>query len=161
MALFPELPRWASARRNLLLVQGKITEADTPTIGLGAIPSGLISDPPPSSPIFRQMPFLPQPSHFILAWDRHQICWIAYPVAWFIPRGQLYKTRSNTTDNSNQQPFYGLCTSPPVKNWKILLEQSFTGHITLLMASSAFGLGRRCWHSQRRYLQCLRTLCYW
>jgi len=35
-------------------VQGKITEADTPTIGLGAIPSGLISDPPPSSPIFRQ-----------------------------------------------------------------------------------------------------------
>jgi len=28
------------------------------------------------------MPFLPQPSHFILAWDRHQICWLAYRVAW-------------------------------------------------------------------------------
>ena len=23
----------------------------------------------------RQMPFLPQPSQFILVWDRHQICW--------------------------------------------------------------------------------------
>jgi len=29
-----------------------------------------------------QMPFLPQPSQFILPWDRHQICWLAYPVAW-------------------------------------------------------------------------------
>jgi len=28
------------------------------------------------------MPFLTKPSQFILAWDRHQICWIAYPVAW-------------------------------------------------------------------------------
>jgi len=43
------------ARRNLLLdfmVQGKITEADTPTIWLGATSSELISDPPPSCPIF-------------------------------------------------------------------------------------------------------------
>jgi len=24
-----------------------------------------------------------QPSQFILAWDRHQVCWLAYPVAWF------------------------------------------------------------------------------
>jgi len=30
----------------------------------------------------RQMPFLLQHCHFILAWDRHQICWLAYPVAW-------------------------------------------------------------------------------
>ena len=39
---------------NALLVQGKITEADIPTIQLGATatPSGLISDPPPSSPHF-------------------------------------------------------------------------------------------------------------
>jgi len=35
-----------------LMVQGKITEADTPTIQLGDTPSGLISGPPPSSPIF-------------------------------------------------------------------------------------------------------------
>jgi len=34
------------------MVQGKITEADTPTIRMGATPSVLISDPPPSSPIF-------------------------------------------------------------------------------------------------------------
>jgi len=36
----------------------------------------------PHPPILRRMPFLPQPSQFILAWDRHQICWLAYPVAW-------------------------------------------------------------------------------
>jgi len=28
------------------------------------------------------MPFLTQPFQFILVWDRHQICWLAYPVAW-------------------------------------------------------------------------------
>jgi len=33
-------------------VQGKISEADTPTIRLGATPSELISDPPPSPPTF-------------------------------------------------------------------------------------------------------------
>jgi len=31
------------------VVQGKITEADTPTIQMGATPSGPISDPPPTS----------------------------------------------------------------------------------------------------------------
>jgi len=53
MALFPGLSGWAGARRKLLLdfmVQGKIAEADTPTIRLGTTPSGLINDPPPSSP---------------------------------------------------------------------------------------------------------------
>jgi len=34
------------------MVQGKITEADTLTIRMGATQSGLISDSPPSSPIF-------------------------------------------------------------------------------------------------------------
>jgi len=34
-------------------VQGKITEADTPTIQLTATPSKLITDPAPSSPIFK------------------------------------------------------------------------------------------------------------
>ena len=54
VARFPGLPGWASARRNLLdlRVQGKIMEADTPTIQLGTTPSGLISDPPSSSPHF-------------------------------------------------------------------------------------------------------------
>ena len=34
------------------MVQGKIMQADTLTIRLGATPSGLISNPPPSSPHF-------------------------------------------------------------------------------------------------------------
>jgi len=34
------------------MVQGTIAEADTPTIRLGATPTGLISNPPPTSPIF-------------------------------------------------------------------------------------------------------------
>jgi len=54
-ALIPGLPGWAGARRNHLLdsmVEGEISEADTLTIRLGATPSGLISNPPPSSPIF-------------------------------------------------------------------------------------------------------------
>ena len=33
------------------------------------------------NPPLHQMPFLSQPSQFILAWDRHQICWLAYPLA--------------------------------------------------------------------------------
>jgi len=35
-------------------------------------------------PLLRWMPFLPQPFQFILALNRHQICWIAYLEAWFI-----------------------------------------------------------------------------
>jgi len=52
MTLFSGTTWSAGARRNLLLdfmVQGQITEADTPTIWLGATPCRLISDPPPSS----------------------------------------------------------------------------------------------------------------
>jgi len=46
-----------------------------------------------------------------------------------------------------------------VKNWRILLEQSFTGHMPLLMAASTFGLRRRRWISpQRCYLHHLQTL---
>jgi len=37
---------------GLVVVQGKITEADTPTIRVAATPSELISDPPPSYPMF-------------------------------------------------------------------------------------------------------------
>jgi len=60
-------------------------QTDTPTIRLGVTPSRLISNPPPSSlPFLCGMPFLPQPSQFILVWDRQQICWLAYTVAWSI-----------------------------------------------------------------------------
>jgi len=63
------------------MMQGKTTE--TSAIWMCATPSGLISGPPLSSPPFlRWMPFLLQPFHFILACDRHQRCWLAYPVAW-------------------------------------------------------------------------------
>jgi len=41
------------------MVQGKITEADTPTIRLRATPSRLISDPPPSPPLFFTPDVLP------------------------------------------------------------------------------------------------------
>ena len=49
--------------------------------------------------------------------------------------------------------------TPPVKNWRILLVQSFNTHMPLLTATSAFGLGRRCWSSpQQCYQHCLCTL---
>jgi len=61
--------------------QGKITNTDTPTVRLGATPSRQISDPPPSSPHFYAgCPSCHNPAS--LSWDRHNICWLAYPVAW-------------------------------------------------------------------------------
>ena len=59
----------------------------------------------------------------------------------------------------NQPPFYDHYTSQPaLANWRILLVQSFTAHMPLLTATSAFGLGRRCWSSpQQCYLHCLCT----
>ena len=53
--------------------QWKITEADTLTIRLDATPSGLSVPHLHHLPFLRQMPFLPQPSQFLLAWDRHRI----------------------------------------------------------------------------------------
>ena len=44
----------------------------------------------PSPPFLCQMPLLAQPSEFIMAWDRHRICWLAYPVAWFIRGGFVH-----------------------------------------------------------------------
>jgi len=62
------------------VVQGKIAEAVAPTICLGATPSGLSFPQPPSSPILLcRMPFLQQPSQFILAWDRHRIMLACIP----------------------------------------------------------------------------------
>ena len=46
--------------------------------------------------------------------------------------------------------------APPVKNYRILLVQSFTALTPLLTATSAFGLWRRRWSShQQCYLHCL------
>jgi len=61
----------------------KITQADTPTIWMDCHPIQTYWCPTlPSPPFLRRMLVLTQPSQFILAWDRHQICWLAYPVAW-------------------------------------------------------------------------------
>jgi len=54
------------------------------TIRLGATPSGL-SGPPPSSPIFMPDTLLPQPSQFVVVWNRHQIIMLAC-----IPGGLVY-----------------------------------------------------------------------
>jgi len=49
------------------MVQGEISEADTPTIRLGSTPSTLISDPPSSFPIFTP-DALPATTLPILSW---------------------------------------------------------------------------------------------
>jgi len=63
----------------------KITQADALTIQMDCHPiqTNLVPPSLPSPSFLHRMPFLTQPSQFILAWDRHQICWLAYPVAWF------------------------------------------------------------------------------
>ena len=59
----------------------KITQADAPTIWMDCHPIQTIWCPHLCHPhhFLCRMPFLTQPSQFILAWDRHQICWLAYP----------------------------------------------------------------------------------
>jgi len=83
---FPGLPWQAGIRRNLLMdfmVKGKINRGRHTDRPAGRHSMRTNRRPPPSSPHFLcRMPFLPQPSHFILAWDSHEICWIAYPVVW-------------------------------------------------------------------------------
>jgi len=56
----------------------------------------------------------------------------------------------NITISTKQEPFYSHYTDQPVlastrtvKNWMILLEQSFIAHVPLLMATSAIVFGRR------------------
>ena len=50
-------------------------------------------------------------------------------------------------------PFYGHYTGQPalarnpVKNWKILQQQSFTNHMPLPMEASALAIGRKCYSS--------------
>jgi len=50
--LFRDYPGEPVPKENLLLAFCGAREADTPTIRLGATSSGLISNPPPTSPIF-------------------------------------------------------------------------------------------------------------
>jgi len=60
---------------------------DTPTIRLGATPSGLTSaninqHPPFFMPDTLPVATLPLYPGLVLA-PNHQICWLAYPVAWY------------------------------------------------------------------------------
>jgi len=86
------------------MVQRRITEVDTLTVQLGATPSELVSDPPPSSPYF----YAGCP--FILAWDRDRnmldcispwlglLPWLGYPHGSVYPHG--------TTAHENQSALY-------------------------------------------------------
>jgi len=69
--------------------QGKIMEAEKPTVRVGTTPSELTAPPPPKSPSFlHRMPFLPQPSQFFLAWDRQRFILACIPVAWAVDQKQ-------------------------------------------------------------------------
>jgi len=96
MALCPGLPRWAGTRRDIHPLTPEIINFSgrwsviildfkrhgKDNRGKCAVnPAGHYPINTPISiipPVLCRMPFLPQPSQFILAWDRHQICWIAY-----------------------------------------------------------------------------------
>jgi len=69
------------------MVQGRITEVDTPTVQLGETPSKLVSDPPPSALFLRRMPFLPQPSLPIYPGlgQAQEYAGLHTHVAWFTP----------------------------------------------------------------------------
>jgi len=59
------------------MVQGEISEADTPDYPDGH--HSMRTNQWPTSiipPFLCQIPFLPQPSQFILAWDWQHICWL-------------------------------------------------------------------------------------
>jgi len=65
--------------------------------GLPPIQTNWCPPPLPSPPFLRRMPFLTQPSQFILPWDRLRICWLAYPVSlqYFDAVGCVSGTASN------------------------------------------------------------------
>jgi len=58
--------------------------------------------------IFTRVPFLPQPSQFILAWDRHEVCWVVYLVAWFTFASVLWRCWLGSRKGIQ-----------PVKNWVV------------------------------------------
>ena len=99
-ALFPGPPGWAGARRKLLLdfmVLGR-QEADTPTIQVGATPSGPISNPPPSiSPFYPGCPSCRNPPNISWLGANTGIFWIAYP------RGLVSLFTTKVDNETNKQ----------------------------------------------------------
>ena len=73
-------------------------------------------------PFLCQMPFLPQPSQFILAWNRHQICWLAYPVMWEKKRPHWSESNHQLTASclSERLPFVSLALQA-VHLWLLIL----------------------------------------
>jgi len=72
---------------------------------------------------------------------------------------RLFKSWQTQLVLANNHRFMAIIRwpAPPVNNWRILLLISFTAHMPLLTATSAFGLGRRRWSSRQCYLHRLRT----
>jgi len=72
----------------------------------------------------------------------------------------ILATVTSTTTTVSRPLFDNLHKpEPPVKNWKILLKQSFTSCMPLLMTTSAFGLGiTHDGSPQWCYLHCLCTV---
>jgi len=64
--------------------------------------------------IFMVMPFLLQPSQFILAWDRHQVRWLVYPMVWF-PFNFIILATLHWYDN----PTTGIKLNP---TWVVVIE---------------------------------------
>jgi len=128
----------------VLWCKTKKTEADGPTNQLDATQSRLLVllvPPAPSSPPFlRRMPFLPQPSKFILVWDRYQICWLAYLVAWFIPSVILVLLVTNSE----------FITPPPVGDWSIVISMSVCLSVHMHVSAAT-----------RRYYQIFCACCLW
>jgi len=88
-ALCPGLPRWASIRRDIhpltwgcyhlgYMVKGGDNRGRCNNNPAGHHPIQTIGAP--ISPPFYDRCYS---SQFILAWDRHQVCWVAYPGALF------------------------------------------------------------------------------
>jgi len=86
-SFFPELPGWAGAKIKSSSglygakgdIRGRHTNHPTGHHSIWTNQQSTLIIPP----FLCRMPFLPQPSQFMWAWGRHQICWLAYPVAWF------------------------------------------------------------------------------
>ena len=76
------------------------------------------------------MPILTQPSQFILAWNRHQIWWLAYPVAWFT----YLLIYNNLLTHTHTQPFYGSLGSVRDNPGEPVPQKTFT-HSHLLWSS--------------------------
>jgi len=62
------------------MVQGKITDADIMSIQMCVTPFRLISDSPPTSPIFMPDALSAATVPLHSAWDKQQICCLARPV---------------------------------------------------------------------------------